>query len=90
MKYDIWFHKKSGGFYRVLHYNAHREEFGFKDEGLAVVYQSLDDPTVWIRPHAEFMDGRFISLGHLADKYKKLEEFQEGNPHIDVEMEQNK
>lgn len=51
-----WFHLKSGGVYTV------------QDEATleatmtpVVVYQSDEDHKLWVRPTAEFLDGRFIS-----------------------------
>lgn len=50
----VYKHVKTGGLYKVL-------TFGLieSNKTLAVVYQSLQDEQVWIRPEAEFFDGRF-------------------------------
>ncbi len=48
-------HKKTGGIYRVLFGNATIEA----DMTVAVVYQSEIGGRVWVRPVAEFKDGRF-------------------------------
>lgn len=50
-----WRHIKSGGMYRVLTADAKLEWNLVR----AVVYQSLADHSIWVRPHSEFMDGRF-------------------------------
>lgn len=55
---DFWYHLKTGGIYKVLSSDAKIEATLER----AVVYQSETDNSVWIRPHAEFMDGRFIRL----------------------------
>ena len=93
----VWYHVKTGGLYKVLTYDAKYEH----DLSRAVVYQAFKDNTVWIRPHSEFMDGRFIRLGDLATSYLKAqEELQElrlfqadafdVHPNIDLDIEANK
>ena len=54
---DIWKHTKTGGLYQVLAYGY--EE---KDLTRVVIYRkvSIEDLTVWVRPAAEFHDGRFV------------------------------
>lgn len=52
----IYRHVKKGGLYMVLHWDA-RIEASPHDE--AVVYKSLRNGQVWVRPLTEFMDGRF-------------------------------
>ena len=49
-------HVKSGGVYRVL-------EIGKMENDLTsvVVYKSEDNGQVWVRPLAEFADGRFVT-----------------------------
>lgn len=49
----LWTHSK-GGEYRIL-------GFGVIEQGAipAVIYQSIKDGSVWIRPCANFFDGRF-------------------------------
>jgi len=47
-------HKKTGGIYEIIaegHIEATLEK--------AVVYKSQSDGEIWIRPKAEFFDGRF-------------------------------
>lgn len=56
---ETWTHVKTGGQYIVLGH-------GFIESGRvdAVIYQSLaEDETVWVRPEAEFYDGRFVKNG---------------------------
>ncbi|MEO0861129.1 MAG: DUF1653 domain-containing protein [Pseudomonadota bacterium] len=55
---EIWQHKKSGGLYVVVERSAYIEA----DLTPAVVYRSLFDGAVWVRPAAEFFDGRFRNL----------------------------
>jgi hypothetical protein len=49
----IWTHSK-GGEYRIL-------GFGVIEQGVvpSVIYQSVKDGSVWIRPCSNFFDGRF-------------------------------
>jgi len=49
-------HVKSGGFYRVLSNNVLNEA----DKTKMVVYLSLQDGVIWVRPSSEFNDGRFV------------------------------
>ena len=67
---QIYRHKKTGGLYTVLHWDAKIE--GTMDE--AVVYQSLEHGMIWVRPKAEFMDGRFeciprVAINHFVGGY---------------------
>lgn len=50
-----WKHRKSGGLYTVIHDNATRED----DLTSVVVYRAMSDGRTWVRPSAEFFDGRF-------------------------------
>lgn len=49
-------HRKTGGFYTYL--RDVRIEAG---NVLAVEYQGVDG-TIWVRPHHEFFDGRFVEV----------------------------
>lgn len=62
---EIWQHLKSGGLYVVLINDAILEA----DGNTAVVYKSLWDGAVFVRPYAEFYDGRFrnICIEEVAD-----------------------
>lgn len=53
LKNRIYKHRK-GNLYRVLNigYNSETEE-------PMVIYESLKDSKIWIRPEKEFQDGRF-------------------------------
>lgn len=51
---EIYLHIKTGRLYQIVCLGL--IEF---DQVMAVVYRSLIDDVVWIRPMAEFMDGRF-------------------------------
>lgn len=52
----MWKHKKSGGLYEIIEYSARDSE---SPDYLWVVYRSVKDGTVWVRPYVEFFDGRF-------------------------------
>lgn len=54
MKPEVYRHKKTGGFYSVI-CNANIEKTG----ELAVVYRNEKTGERWVRPAAEFNDGRF-------------------------------
>lgn len=53
----IWKHVKSGGLYSVI-------ATGLLEADLTpvTIYKSLTDSKVWVRPTAEFEDGRFTSF----------------------------
>jgi hypothetical protein len=55
---EIWQHVESGGLYVVIVNDALIEKTGTT----AVVYKSLWDGAVWVRPYSEFYDGRFRNL----------------------------
>ena len=55
---QIYRHATTGGLYVVLHWDARIE--GTMDE--AVVYMNLANGIVWVRPRAEFSDGRFVCV----------------------------
>lgn len=54
---EIFRHKKTGGIYAVV-CNAASES----DGALMVVYRNVDTGERWVRPAAEFNDGRFVQL----------------------------
>jgi hypothetical protein len=55
---NLYRHKKTGGVYAVLIENAVIES----DQTPCVVYQGVDQSVTWVRPAAEFHDGRFEKL----------------------------
>ena len=56
----VYKHVKRGGFYVILTRDAiSQNEDPNHDNVKYVVYQSLKDQTVWVRPLYEFFDGRF-------------------------------
>lgn len=64
----IWQHVKSGGLYEIVDDHALIEA----DITAAVIYRSLFDGQLWVRPHAEFFDGRFrnLSIDEVAGNLK--------------------
>ncbi|AFZ66049.1 DUF1653 domain-containing protein [Deinococcus peraridilitoris] len=56
--HPLWRHKKTGGIYEEI--ARGRLEH---DETPVVVYRHCLKAEVWVRPEAEFMDGRFEPLG---------------------------
>lgn len=54
----VWFNVKTGGLYVIVEDNALKEH----DRAQMVVYRSLLTGQVWVRPLAEFYDGRFKLL----------------------------
>lgn len=61
---EIWQHVKSGGLYTVIGH-----EMIEADLTPATIYRSLWDGAVWVRPTAEFEDGRFrnIAVDDITD-----------------------
>jgi len=55
----MWRHKKTGGEYRVIDGAVNKNVFIEATGEPAVIYQSLKDHKIWVRPRAEFFDGRF-------------------------------
>lgn len=55
---QLYRHLKTQGVYVVLFDNAILEA----NDTPCVVYQGIDTDRVWIRPSAEFHDGRFVKL----------------------------
>lgn len=53
----LMYHPKSDGYYLQNQIVAHNE----KDLRLAVIYTSIRDGQTWVRPSAEFFDGRFLT-----------------------------
>ncbi|MBD2653139.1 DUF1653 domain-containing protein [Synechocystis sp. FACHB-383] len=72
---EIYRHKKSSGFYRIV-------GFGLIEatKTHSVIYESLEDGQVWVRPTTEFFDGRFEFvhlLDALTDAYDPISNEQE-------------
>ena len=58
-----WRHKKRGTTYRVLHEGTMSSaKVSVVDDEPMVVYQAESDGRIWVRPTAEFYDGRFEVL----------------------------
>ncbi len=64
-KSTVWIHKKTQGLYIIIDMDANIEATMEK----AVVYKSLADGQVWVRPTSEFFDGRFENLTQDAFKH---------------------
>ena len=58
---NIWRHKKAGGLYVIIDERAVIE----KTMEPATIYRSISDNRTWIRPKAEFHDGRFEILNSM-------------------------
>lgn len=52
-------HVKRGTTYRILHDARFQAYESCHDMERVVVYQCIEDGSVWVRPYDEFMDGRF-------------------------------
>ena len=52
--HTLWRHKKTGGLYQIVT----RAKIEATMEN-AVVYRSIEHHGTWVRPEAEFLDGRF-------------------------------
>lgn len=61
-------HVKTQGLYRVLNELAFIEA----TQEQAVVYQSLADGKVWVRPYDEFHDGRFQPADGRDEEIERL------------------
>lgn len=66
VKPGVYEHYK-GGLYRVLYYGRHTE----RDEEV-VVYQSISDGQIWVRP-LEMFTGRVTALGVSYKRFKLLD-----------------
>ena len=63
MKHKLYFHVKSGKTYRLI--GAGRME---ADLSACIVYTDHpDNKDIWVSPHLEFFDGRFIPVGEWDD-----------------------
>lgn len=51
---EIYRHAKTGGHYKIVARGTIEATMT-----PCIVYQSLQDARVWVRPESEFMDGRF-------------------------------
>lgn len=49
-----WEHLKTGGIYRILNFGRIEA-----DQTECVIYECIITGNVWVRPKAEFFDGRF-------------------------------
>lgn len=70
-QYGVYFTHRKGGVYKVI-------ATGMIEATLTpcVIYQNMKGGAVWVRPYAEFNDGRFVCLdGPLT----KLEQNAQGN-----------
>ena len=65
----VYRHVKRGGYYVVLTRDAVSQNSDAKHDNIScVVYQSLKDQSVWVRPRAEFFDGRFEQATQFGDR----------------------
>lgn len=62
---SIYRHKKRGSLYVMVgRAGMQIEEHPELEKRAFVVYRALADDTLWVRPESEFMDGRFVPVGH--------------------------
>jgi len=59
LRREVWKHKKRGTWYEVLGTGHLQMELPVCDETEVVIYKSDKDSSLWVRPVAEFHDGRF-------------------------------
>lgn len=59
--FNLYRHIKTGRLYVVLSEEIYIEKTNEK----AVLYAAVSDGKQWVRPHAEFHDGRFLHLNAL-------------------------
>lgn len=50
-----WRHVKTGGLYTLIGRGRIEADFS-----AVIIYRAAKDGTIWVRPEAEFMDGRFV------------------------------
>lgn len=70
----VYRHKKTGGLYKVLGVGRMQAEKWYEPDGdgaatvdmrEVVVYRSLQDGLLWVRPRQDFEDGRFEAVDTL-------------------------
>lgn len=61
---EYWRHVKRGTIYEVLGLGQVQTEDWGQDNAAVMIYRS-EDGLLWVRPHNEFMDGRFERLDEL-------------------------
>ncbi len=72
-------HKKRGTIYDIVGGGiAQASNAPIQDGDPVVVYQSIDNDQIWIRPVAEFYDGRFETLTREQVEAIGQEEFNKG------------
>lgn len=72
----LYRHLKRGTLYRVLHDNVPMQNSADRrwDDEPVVVYQSMDSHAVYVRPTAEFYDGRFVAVP-LEEQLKASQDY---------------
>lgn len=61
--FGIYRHVKTGGLYLLL-----GDCLIESDKTMAIIYKSLEDGQVWVRPTKDFFDGRFELVGNQIGK----------------------
>lgn len=60
----VFRHVKRGTLYELIHQSARMQHGAVSavDMQTVVVYRSLADDSIWVRPRKEFFDGRFVRV----------------------------
>lgn len=72
-------HRKTGGYYMVAaegrmqskdwrSYDEATDDLNLVDMEEVVIYMSMSDGEFWVRPKAEFYDGRFEEIENIKEK----------------------
>ncbi len=61
---SLYRHKKTGGLYIVMA-GLNEDVFIEATATPAIIYKSLQDDKIWVRPISEFLDGRFEEVSKI-------------------------
>ncbi len=71
----IFRHLKRGSYYRILHEakmqcnDRNPQSYSVVDGEAVIIYQSLEDDSIWVRQRRKFFDGRFEEVPVVASIY---------------------